>query len=98
MAKKLKDGKAAAANDDGAEIAAAPPPEQGVFDGPLSDEEAIAQLIELNHERNECAGRWDDAKTKASDAKKDLDNASNAATPCSSGHPTFRLFSESTRP
>lgn len=78
MAKKLKDGKAAAANDDGAEIAAAPPPEQGVFDGPLSDEEAIAQLIELNHERNECAGRWDDAKTKASDAKKDLDNASNA--------------------
>lgn len=78
MAKTKKDGKAAAAGDDVMDDAAPAPVEQGVFDGPMSDEDAIAQLIELNHERNECASRWDDAKTKAADAKKDLDNASNA--------------------
>jgi len=81
MSKKTKTGKAAAAGDDLMDDAPASTvtlTQGDVFDGPMTDEEAIAQLIELNHERNECASRWDDAKTKASDAKKDLDNASNA--------------------
>jgi len=87
MAKKGKgkkvlefDGKAAAAGTD-LDLADGAAPANGageVFDGPLTDEEAIAQLIELNHVRNECEAEWDRAKTAASDAKKELDNASNA--------------------
>lgn len=80
------DGKTAAAGTD-TELAGAGPalrtnghaPDDPVFeDGPLDDAEAIAQLIELNHERNECESRWDAAKSEAAEAKKELDNASNA--------------------
>ena len=82
MAKKNKkvlefDGKAAAAGDV-AEIEGAAPAATHVFDGPLSDEQAIGMLVDLNHERTSCERRWEDAKTEASDAKKELDNASNA--------------------
>lgn len=85
MAKKGKqheepDGKSAAAGTD-TEIGEAPAIDAGgteIFDGPLTDEEAIAQLIELNHVRNECEAEWDRAKGAASDAKKELDAASNA--------------------
>jgi len=49
-----------------------------VFDGPLDPEKAIEELIALNHERTECVRRWEDAKAEASEAKKELDNASNA--------------------
>lgn len=77
------DGKSAAAGDAGDAVeGVAPTSSDGgsgsVFDGPLSDEEAIAQLVALNHERNQCALRWEDAKTEASEAKKELDSASNA--------------------
>lgn len=89
MARKKKneepDGKSAAAGTDtevtyGDATAGANghQPDGAVFDAPLGDEEAIAQLIELNHERTECARRWEDARAEASDAKKELDNASNA--------------------
>ena len=75
------DGKAAAAGDAGDAIEGVAPhagASESVFDGPLSDEDAIEQLVELNHERNQCALRWENAKNEASDAKKELDNASNA--------------------
>ena len=49
-----------------------------VFDGPLDAEQAIAELIELNHERMECQRRYETAKEEATDAKKELDAASNA--------------------
>jgi hypothetical protein len=88
MAKKGKkvlefDGKSAAAGDvtdDGPAAATAGTNGHGeVFsDVPLDDAAAIARLIELNHERNTCAARWEDAKAEASEAKKELDNASNA--------------------
>jgi hypothetical protein len=71
------DGKSAAAGSDH-EAAQEAPTAGAVFDAPLDDAEAIARLIELNHERNECAVRWEHAKTEAQDAKKELDNASNA--------------------
>lgn len=50
----------------------------GVFDGPMDADQAIEELIKLNHERTACARRWEDARTEAADAKKELDNASNA--------------------
>lgn len=83
MAKKSKvfqfDGKAAAAGDDHDGVdGVAPETSAPVFDGPLTDEQAIEMLVELNHERQQCAQRWDDAKTEAAEAKKELDNASNA--------------------
>jgi len=52
--------------------------DSGVFDGPLDPEKALEELIALNHERTECTRRWEDAKAEASEAKKELDNASNA--------------------
>lgn len=52
--------------------------EPGVFDGPLDPEKAIEELIALNHERNRCVQRWEDAKAEAAEAKKEMDNASNA--------------------
>lgn len=72
------DGKAAGAGPDGDALEGVAVGEVPVFDGPLSDEQAIEMLVELNHERTACAARWEDAKTEAADAKKELDNASNA--------------------
>lgn len=76
------DGKAAAAGDLAAMESAAEHPgheaEGHVFDGPLNDAAAIEMLVELNHQRTECAVRWEDAKSEAQEAKKELDNASNA--------------------
>jgi hypothetical protein len=67
------DGKSAGAGEQGeAQI-------EPVFnDGPLDAEQAIAELIELNHERMECQRRYETAKEEATDAKKELDAASNA--------------------
>ena len=82
--KKIKlvlDGKSAAAGDDGVEALqdqATRQDDGGVFDGPLDPKKALEELIALNHERTECTRRWENAKTEASDAKKELDNASNA--------------------
>lgn len=76
------DGKAAAAGDL-EELGTAPDgsgreAEDRVFDGLLNDAAAIEMLVELNHQRTECAVRWEDAKSEAQEAKKELDNASNA--------------------
>ena len=49
-----------------------------VFDGPFDAEKAIAHLIELNHEFQACDREWERAKSVASDAKHERDNASNA--------------------
>lgn len=84
MAKKDKkvltfDGKTAGAGPDGDALeGVGPATEAPVFDGPLTDEQAIEQLVELNHQRTACALRWEGAKEEAADAKKELDNASNA--------------------
>lgn len=78
MARKKKDEteeidrKSAAAG----ETADTPEP-VSQFEGPLDDAAAIAQLIELNHHRQECEQRYDHAKEAASAAKKELDDASN---------------------
>lgn len=84
MAKRSKvvqfDGKAAAAGEEieGLE-GVSPASDAPVFDdGPLSDEQAIEMLVDLNHERTACASRWEDAKSEAAEAKKELDQASNA--------------------
>lgn len=83
MTKKTKpeeiDRKSAAAGaGDDVNGSAVMPVQGGVFDGPIDDEEAIAQLVELNHTRQECERVWDVKKQQAADAKKELDNASNA--------------------
>lgn len=49
-----------------------------VFDGPFDADRAIERLVELNHEFQEADRRWDLAKSKATDAKNERDNASNA--------------------
>lgn len=49
-----------------------------VFDGPFNAETAVDQLIELNHQFQECDRRWELAKSNATAAKNDRDNASNA--------------------
>lgn len=51
-----------------------------VFDGPFDAQKAIEALCELNHERVRCARIWEDAKTEAANAKKALDDATNAIT------------------
>lgn len=68
------DGKSAGAGEGHEDV----PQDEAVFDGPLNDAQAIEELIQLNHERMECERRWEFAKSEASDAKKELDNASNA--------------------
>ena len=71
------DGKSAGAGEEQEQPDAAAPAAPEVF-GPLDAEQAITELIELNHERMRCASRWEDAKAEASEAKKELDAASNA--------------------
>lgn len=81
MARKKKDQdqgeaidrKSAAAGETGETKEPASPFEEG----PLDDAAAIAQLIELNHHRQECEQRYDHAKDAAATAKKELDDASN---------------------
>jgi hypothetical protein len=88
MARKKKDGdtvdrKSAGAGEGMDPMSASADQHAGdgesIFDdGPLDDAAAIAELIELNHQRQECSQRWEDAKAEAAEAKKELDNASNA--------------------
>lgn len=51
-----------------------------VFDGPFNAQQAVDALCELNHERVRCAREWEEVKLEAANAKKALDDATNAIT------------------
>lgn len=70
------DGKSAGAGED--HEATGTNGVEHVFDGPIDDEAAIEQLIELNHDRMQHAATYERHKDLASEAKKEMDAASNA--------------------
>jgi hypothetical protein len=49
-----------------------------VFDGPLDDEAALEELIDLNHTRQQHMAAYERYKDLASEEKKEMDAASNA--------------------
>ncbi|MDP2319601.1 MAG: hypothetical protein Q8O42_09725 [Acidobacteriota bacterium] len=49
-----------------------------VFDGPFDADKAVEHLLELNHAFQHADRKWELAKGKASEAKSERDNASNA--------------------